>query len=328
MSHRHNSQISNISDDLRKSISYDIIKTIKSESNHKLTLILTILAILISILSYIGYDHLTKFVVKEVYNAEFNPTLLASINEAEKKLELIVQRGIKLDKKILEDEKHFNKLLSTKKAELLNLTNMIASFEIKNSSIESVINENSLEQIKAFNGFQFIRPLGLSTTTIFKTLVVFGELTPVNTQKQNISTSLYRVQSKFELIPDGKLGPCTSFLLAAVALRYFPTDTKSELKSSMYSKNHWFLNVLKACHQTDKDKLISALNHQENPLHFEMIELVETLGSHKNHISGLLSVKQVDNTAYQVLDILNNNKAQPKVDPKAHTVIEVNRVVQ
>lgn len=181
---------------------------------------------------------------------------------------------------------------------------MIASFEIKNNSIENVINENMLLALKNYDGFVYVDALGLSDITLLKTLVVYGELDLVDINDLSISSAVSNIQKKFELKPDGAVGPCTSLLFASIALRYFPSDTQEELKSSLYRENSWYINVMQACHALDKRALRDALDYNDNPLYYDIGKVAELIGIHRTFLSNMLASETVDSTAYHVLDIL------------------------
>jgi len=306
--------VTGISDDIRKSILFDVIKITRDESNKRLIVILTVLIIFITVLTYYGYETLTKQLAQEVYNKEFNPDLIAKIDKTENELNNILEKALKVEKQLIERETELEEKINLKRQELINLTQMITSFEISNASIENVINHDNLTQISDYDGFQFIYPLGLSDTTIFKTLIIYGDLSPIDVNKETIRQSVSMIQNRVELVSDGKLGPCTSLLLAAVSLRHFPKDTEKELRSSLYAESYWYLNVFKACYERDKEILRYALEYNDNPLHYELIRVVELIGTHKKHIINMLDSKAADKNAYDVLTILEGKVYQRHVD--------------
>ncbi|MFY8282597.1 hypothetical protein AAEU31_03530 [Pseudoalteromonas sp. SSMSWG5] len=303
---------SKISDDSRKAIIHDITLIQNESRNKRFGVFTAIMAIVISFLSYIGYQSIKQAVSEEVTKSELKEKILLELTKERKELSLDIRSISSSLEEISNYEKSlqlkYEKLqqnLEIREKKVHHLINVLSKSEIDTLDFEQLIDRNFKYVLPSIKTFDFIKALGISEHSVIKVLTVYVyDFEPSNITRESLKNAIITLQNRFSLTNDGELGPCTSLVIGALLISDFPFVANEELSNSKFISQPWLTNSFQACSRKDKEYISRYLEYPDLPLHKQLNNFVDATKIDREILIKSLRNFHVDNQGYKALEYL------------------------
>ena len=303
---------SNISEDTRKAIIHDVSNLEKESRNRRWLLTISVLAVFISLVSYIGFISIKQTISDSFMKSDLKDDLMVFIREER----TLLKNDVKLINNMLKVANENNirltkeyddlsKELNQKKEDLHNLARIITKATAKYIDFSELIDKNTAAKLENSSSFNFIKSLGVSEFSVMKVLSIFVvSFEPTNLTFDNLSESIKKIQLRYELTPDGELGPCTALVIGSLYKAAFPLEADTNMKDSIFLNHSWLANAFQACSFNDRTNIERYLAYPDLPLHKELNDFVGALKLDRNILNNSLKSKKVDRVGYKALDYI------------------------
>lgn len=303
---------SKISDDSRKAIIHDIGQIEKEHRNKRLLAFATVLTVVVSLLSYVGFQSLKQAVSEEVTKSEIKDKILLELTKEKRALSADVESI----KSYFERLKNYENSLETKYAKLHkdldlrerkihHLINVLSKSEIDKLDFDQLIDSDFKLVLSSIDTFDFIKSVGISEHSVIKVLTVHVyDFEPSNITKESLKNAISSLQNRFSLSNDGQLGPCTTLVIGALLNSDFPFVANKELNDSQFKDQPWLTNSFQACSRNDKVNIGRYMDYPDLPLHKELNNFVEAAKIDRKILMQSMRNFKVDNQGYKALQFL------------------------
>jgi hypothetical protein len=303
---------SKISDDSRKAIIHDITLIQNESRNKRFGVFTAIMAIVISFLSYIGYQSIKQAVSEEVTKSELKEKILLELTKERKELSLDIRAISNSLEEISNYEKSLQlkyeklqKNLEIREKKVHHLINVLSKSEIDTLDFEQLIDRNFKYVLPSIKTFDFIKSLGISEHSVIKVLTVYVyDFEPSNITRESLKNAIITLQNRFSLTNDGELGPCTSLVIGALLISDFPFVVNEEISNSKFKSQPWLTNSFQACSRKDKEYISRYLEYPDLPLHKQLNNFVDAAKIDREILIKSLRNFHVDNQGYKALEYL------------------------
>lgn len=303
---------SNISEDTRKAIIHDVSNLEKESRNRRWVLTISILAVFISLISYIGFISIKQTISDSFIKSNLKDDLLIYIREERailkndaKSVKGMLKEANKNNVKLMKKYDDLSKVLNQKNEELHNLARIITKATAKNIDFSELIDKNTEAKLESLSSFNFIKSLGVSEFSVMKALSIFvASFEPTNLAFDNLSESIKKIQLRYELTPDGELGPCTALVIGSLYKSAFPVEAETNIKNSIFLDHSWLANAFQACSYNDRTNIERYLAYPDLPLHKELNDFVDALKLDRGILKNSLKSQKVDRAGYKALDYI------------------------
>ncbi|MFC0119999.1 hypothetical protein ACFFK7_18970 [Pseudoalteromonas xiamenensis] len=303
---------SKISDDSRKAIIHDIAQIEKEHRNKRLLTFATVLTVVVSLLSYIGFQSLKQAVSEEVTKSDIKDKILLELTKEKKELtaELVSIKSHFEKVKSYENaiEAKYAKLqkdLDDRERKIHHLINLLSKSEIDKLDFEQLIDSDFKLVLPSIDTFNFIKSVGISEHSVLRVLTVHVyNFEPSHITKDSLKNAISSLQNRFSLSEDGELGPCTTLVIGALLNADFPFVANKELSTSQFKEQPWLTNSFQACSRKDKVNIGRYMDYPDLPLHKELNNFVVAAKLDREILMKSMRNFKVDNQGYKALEYL------------------------
>ncbi|MGB0948316.1 MAG: hypothetical protein ACPGUG_15970 [Pseudoalteromonas marina] len=301
-----------ISDDARKAIMHDLTQLDKEYKNKRLIAWGTVLTIVIGSLSFFGFKSIQKTVAEEIAQSELHKKILNELKEDKIKVANELKNAQKLSTDLIAKEKEldikFQKMLATlhtQEAKAHKLMKMLLNTEKGSLNLDTLIDTTFIEQAQKSPSFNFIRALGLSEKSLIKTIAInVNSFNPTVISMESFSEAVKSLQSRFDLEPDGEMGPCSSLMLGSLFLEEFPNEAENELSKSSFKLYPWLVNSFQACNKGDKNNIGRYLDYTDLPLHKQLNNFIQLASIDSEQLRQKLRTYKVSKEGYKAIEYI------------------------
>lgn len=310
---------SKISDDSRKAIIHDISQIEKEHRNKRVLTFAAILTVIISLLSYIGFQSLKQAVSEEVTKSEIKEKILLELTKEKTELSadlaLLKNNIIKIksyEKSLEIKYAKLNQDLEYKERKIHRLISLLSKSEIDKLNFEQLIDSDFKLVLSSIDTFDFIKAIGISEYSVIKTLTIHVyDFEPSNITQESLKSAIINLQNRFSLTSDGELGPCTSLVIGSLFNSDFPLIANEELSKSKFTEQSWLTNSFQACSRKDKEHIARYLDYPDLPLHKELNKFIEAASIDREILISSMRNNKVDSKGYKALEYLGYGSFSP-----------------
>ncbi|QIR05279.1 hypothetical protein [Salinivibrio costicola] len=166
-----------VSEDTRKALIHDISEKSREGRLKSLGLAVTVMAVIVSLVAYIGFESVKKATAEYIIDSELKSSIVKDLSKERKTSELALNNAQaiidNLHAKENELTERINQLMDeveAKEQSLVRVTNVIAKLSISNKDVSSVIEPNLLHVLNNYSLFNFTSSFGLSEVSVIKLL--------------------------------------------------------------------------------------------------------------------------------------------------------------
>jgi len=301
-----------ISDDARKAIMHDLTQLDKENRNKRLIAWGTVLTIVIGSLSFIGFKSIQKTVAEEIAQSELHKRILKELKLDKVKVANELKNAQELSKQLIEKEKQldvkFQKMLAklqTKEEKAHKLMKMLLNTEKGSLNLDTLIDKAFIEYAQQSPSFNFMRALGLSEKSLIKTVAInVSSFNPSVITMESFSEAVKSLQSRYDLEPDGEMGPCSSLMLGSLFLEEFPNEAENELINSSFKLYPWLVNSFQACNRKDKSNIGRYLDYTDLPLHKQLNNFIQLASINSEQLRQKLRTYKVSKEGYKAIEYI------------------------
>ncbi len=191
---------SSIPEDVRKAIRYDILRDVKTYTRQTVIVAAAIVTAVLSIIGFVGLDALARRAPLDRI-----ATAISRVEDAEKQIE-----DLQMD-------------LSRSKEAFLEIQQTTIETESRTDAILQALPTEWREEINQAVVFGEIESWGVTPEVVAHALQASGfSLEPEGVDPEYLRRAVSEAQSEHGLEPDGRIGPATAALFAAISIKANP----------------------------------------------------------------------------------------------------------
>ncbi|MDX2068209.1 MAG: peptidoglycan-binding domain-containing protein [Haliscomenobacter sp.] len=211
-----------------KAIKLEILKEAKIDTNKRLLTLIPLLGIILSVFGFFGYENIKTSLLKQIDIEPLKKKVLAAAKSEITDIERTKSKIQKLEEEVIT-------LVESTKKHYEEISSLAQAVEVNKKNAESIIEaldpetKNEIER-KLRN--RFLDESGLSTEFIISILQKETGFHASSLAYSDLKKSVSQLQSKYGLRPDGVLGPATSLLIMAIAVKYKKIEALRDIQEN------------------------------------------------------------------------------------------------
>ena len=181
-------------------------------------------------------------------------------------------------------------------------THYVLRLASDNKNFDKLYDDNFKLTLPKLKMFSLIKHFGVSEYDLIRFFTFnYREFDTTKITESSLRGVIKNVQGRYEILEDGDLGPCTSFVLAALVSENF--NLKKD--NIVFSDLPWLVNIFQSCSMGDKATLLRHLDYSDLPLHNSLHNYLETSNISKSKLRFALRSTKVNSIGFKALAYLD-----------------------
>ena len=242
-----------------KALKLEILDEARKEGKKRLLTLIPVLALFISILGFLGYENIKHSILNQIDISGLQEKVLLAAKEEIQDIENIKTRSQEQER---ETERIHDKLLQ--------IVQTVEENKIESESIIKSFTPEVKRQIDDQLRSRYFEKTGLSTETTIAILVKETTFNIKSYDYPSLKYSITELQLKYGLRPDGIIGPVTSLVIMAIAVK----ENEKEALENIKANN---LRPLLSMHQFlyAEKELIKMIENKQHNLHNSIMKVLK-----------------------------------------------------